>query len=363
MRESKKGKIALCHLLMKLCCRSAKASPEKRQRLATEEFSSILVYSTTALGDYMFNSPGLHAIRQRYPNAKITLVAHPKYTNLLTCRDDYDQVLFWNNKAGDIFSFVKQAKRLKPQLAVLLHSHMPYDILSAGLAGCEYIVRDNYAKPIGDMADWLVHGLDYYDEHVVARKMKLVSALGCATDNVDMVLPCDYQVQPKMAGRLRIGFQLGASTQVRCWPPEYYAQLAERLITTGSDTEIVLIGSREETHLAERLLQQLTPDIAARVISCVGKTTLPELLGVIGSMDLLVTGDTGPFHLAIALRVPTLSLFVTEDPRRSGPYQDRHLHQVIYLPFTDPRVTDKDEPLRAISPEYVYERVSEMTGR
>jgi len=345
---------------MKLFCRRSKVTTEKRQLLATQQFTSILVYSTTALGDYMFNSPGIHAIRLRYPQAKITLVAHPKYANLLTRRDDYDDVLFWNNKVSDMFKLVEEAKRIRPQLAVLLHSHMPYDILSAGLAGCQYIVRDNYAKPVGKMASWLVYGLDYFDEHVIARKMKLVSVLGCSTDNVDMVLPCEFQRLEKNASVRRIGFQLGASSKVRCWPPEYFAILAEKLIDKHGDIEIVLIGSEIETHLATDFLKQLDPVFAKKVINYVGKTTLPQLLGVIDSMDLLITGDTGPFHLAIALQVSTLSLFVTEDPRRSGPYQDPKLHKQIYLPVTDPRVTNLQEPLRAISPEYVYERLEHM---
>lgn len=360
MRESKKVKIGLCHFILKLFSRQSRASKEKRQALASEPFTRILVYSTTALGDYMFNSPALRAIRLRYPTAHITLVAHPKYASLLTRRDYYDDVLFWNNKVNSLRALLKQTKPLQPQLAVLLHSHMPYDIMSAALSGCQFIVRDNYAKPMGKMAHWLVYGLDHYDAHVIARKMKLVSALGCATDNVDMALPCEYVLAEKPAGTRRIGFQLGASTRIRCWPPEYYAQLASRLVASDANLDIVLIGSTEEIHLAESLLAQVDPAVAKKITSYVGKTTLPQLLGVIGSMDVLVTGDTGPFHLAIALKVATLSLFATEDPRRSGPYQDRQIHRQIYLPLTDPRVTDQHEPLRAVSTGEVFAQVSEM---
>lgn len=360
MRENKKFKIGLCDFFLSLFFRQAKSTPEKKNALASMTFDSILVYSTTALGDYMFNSPALRAIRQRYPQARITLVAHPKYQNLLTQRDFYDDVLFWTNKISDMLTLVKQAKRCKPQLAILLHSHLPYDITSAAMAGCRYIVRDNYAKPVGKMARWLTYGLDDYDEHVIARKMQLVAALGCATENVDMALPCRYEVQPKPEGTMRIGFQLGASTLIRCWPPEYYADLAQRLLAADERIEIVLIGSPQETPLAEALMKHVDAAFAGKIVSFVGKTTLPQLLGVIASMDLLVTGDTGPFHLAISLHVPTLSLFVTEDPRRSGPYQDRELHQNIYLPLSDPRVTDKEAPLRAITVDDVYHRVMSM---
>ncbi|MFK8258808.1 glycosyltransferase family 9 protein [Erwinia sp. AnSW2-5] len=360
MRESKKFKIGLSNFLLGLVCPQAKKNVEKQKKLRDIEFSSIFVYSTTALGDYMFNSPAIRAIRLRYPHAEITLVAHPKYQKLLTRRDDYDDVIFWTNKVSDMAHLVRLAKRKKPQLAVLLHSHMPYDIVSAALMGCQYIVRDNYAKPLGSMERWVTYGLDYFDEHVIARKMKLVSALGCAIDHVDMVLPCEPQPVEKIEGRQRVGFQLGASSRIRCWPPEYYAQLAECLIANNPNVEIILIGSAEEVHLAESFMVNIDASATGNITSYVGRTTLPQLLGVIGSMDLLVTGDTGPFHLAIALKIPTLSLFVTEDPRRSGPYQDKHIHQQIYLPLTDAKVTDKNEPLRAISTDYVYQMVNKM---
>lgn len=360
MRERKKFKIALCDFFLSLFFRQAKSTPEKKQALALEEFDSILVYSTTALGDYMFNSPALRAIRQRYPKAKITLIAHPKYQDLLKMRDFYDEVLFWTNKVSDMLTLVRQAKQYKPQLAILLHSHLPYDVASAAMAGCQYIVRDNYARPIGKLARWLVYGLDEFDEHVIARKMKLVSALGCSTENVDMALPCSYEIQPKPKGTIRIGFQLGASTLVRCWPPEHYAKLAQRLLSKDHRIEVALIGSAQETPLVDALLKHVDDMNVTRITSFVGKTTLPQLLGVIASMDLLVTGDTGPFHLAISLHVPTLSLFVTENPRRSGVYQDRSLHENIYLPLADPRITDKAVPLKAISIDMVYERVSRM---
>lgn len=362
MRENKKFKIGLYDFMLSLFFRRAKSTQEKKQALATAEFDNILVYSTTALGDYMFNSPALRAIRQRYPQARITLVAHPKYKHLLTTRDFYDDVLFWSNKVNDMLTLVKQARQRKPQLAILLHSHLPYDIVSAAMAGCEYIVRDNYAKPIGKMARWLVFGLDFFDEHVIARKMKLVEALGAQTDNTAMALPCSYESQPKQEGKIRVGFQLGASTRVRCWPPEYYAALAQKLLAKDDRVEIVLIGSEPEVLLADALMQNMDAASADRIVNFVGKTTLPQLLGVIASMDLLVTGDTGPFHLAISLHVPTISLFVTEDPRRSGPYQDRELHEYIYLPLSDPRVTDREAPLKAIAVEDVFDRVVRKLG-
>ncbi len=360
MRESKKRKIGVVDAWLSLFHRRSVSTEDKRNQLAEQEFRSILVYSTTALGDYMFNSPALRAIRQRYPAAHIVLVAHPKYKQLLTRRDFYDDVLFWNNKFGSLTGFTREAKRFSPELAVMLHSHLPYDVMSAAMCGCRYLVRDNYGKEVGKMSRWLTYGLDQFPGHIIGRKMELVSALGCDRNNVDMAVPCEYIPREKAAGTFRVGFQLGASTPNRCWPPRYFAELAGKIISQFPGSEIVLIGSPAETGLADQVLASADPGITSSITSYVGKTSLPELLGVISSMDILVTGDTGPLHLAIALKTPTLSLFVTESPESSGPYQDRHLHRYVYLPMSDPRVTDRQEPLNAIPVGDVFVLLKEL---
>ena len=357
MRESKRLKIRLADFWLRVLHGRAASSADKRQQLSEKKFRSILIYSTTALGDYMFNTPALRAIRQHYPTAHITLVAHPKYTQLLESREFYDSVIFWNNKVSTLPAFVKAAKVFSPELAVMLHSHVPYDILSAGMIGCEYLIRDNYSKSIGIMSRWLVYGLDELDVHIIRRKMQLVSELGCDISNSDMAVPCTYTTHPKDSSTKRIGFQLGASEKIRCWPPVFFSALAEKISKKYPNTEIVLIGSQAETELAHQVIQSAAPGVKGIIHNYVGKTTLPELLGIIDSMDVLVTGDTGPLHLAIALKTPTLSLFVTANPNYTGPYQDPHLHTCIYLPADDKRVTDNEEPLRAITVEEVYQEL------
>lgn len=169
MRESKKKKIGLVDLWLSLFHRHSLGTDEKRRQLAQRTFNSILVYSTTALGDYMFNSPALRAIRQRYPQAHIVLVAHPKYKQLLTRRDFCDDVLFWNNKFSTVTEFARRAKVFAPEMAIMLHSHLPYDVLSAAMSGCRYLVRDNYGKDIGRLSRWLTFGLDQCPGHIINR--------------------------------------------------------------------------------------------------------------------------------------------------------------------------------------------------
>ncbi|MNH42105.1 Glycosyltransferase family 9 (heptosyltransferase) [compost metagenome] len=77
-------------------------------------------------------------------------------------------------------------------------------------------------------------------------------------------------------------------------------------------------------------------------------------------MQVLVTGDTGPLHLAIALKTPTISLFVTANPQHTGPYQNSELHQVMNVSVDAQKLTtaQRRQPLSIITENEVFEKVT-----
>lgn len=319
------------------------------------EFCSIVIYSTTALGDFMFNTPAIRAIRQRYPQANITLVAGQVNHDLVKDYPLVDRVIFWNNKFKNLLPAVKEIRKTKPELAIILHGHLPYDIISAVMAKCQYILRDDYLTLPAGIDRW-VYSCSYgFSGHLIQRKLNLMQFIGASSSDIAMQIPCDYQPLPRDAQRFRVGFNIGASTPERCWPVAHFSALASRLIEDFEHIDIVLIGSASDRPLEQALLALLPEQVGSRVTSYIGKTSLPELVGVIASLDLLLTGDTGPLHLAVALRVPTLSLFVTSNPVFTGPYQDPDLHQ--FIDMSGEAINPTQPPLAVITVEQVYEMI------
>lgn len=297
-----------------------------------DTITSIVIYSTTALGDFMMNTPAIHALRQRFPQAYITLVAHPKFESFLEGGGDWDRIVYWNSKIKTVPQLVKALKnRGQPDLAVILHSHAPYDYLSAVMVGARYVFRDNYADNIDVMNRWLTNYTYGFKGHLIQRKLELVAPLGCDISSVEMKLPC--QVIKRAARKTNkkvIGFQMGASTPERCWPLENFAQVANTLLAANPESSITLIGGGGEMYLQQPFMEKVDVAFHSRIESLIGKTSLPELVSTINKFDVLITGDTGPLHLAVALKIPTISLFVTAEPSASGPYQDMELHRVLY---------------------------------
>lgn len=297
-----------------------------------KQFANIVIYSTTALGDFMMNTPAIHAVRQRFPEAFITLVAHQKFRDFMADGEDWDRVVYWNNKVNSLRALLNQLKEKgQPDLAIILHAHDPYDYLSAVMSGAKYIFRDNYADDFPWRDRWLTNYTYGFKGHLVQRKLELVAPLGCDISNVAMRVPrapAEKIVKPD--NQRVIGFQMGASSAERCWPAESFADVANTLLAENPQASVVLIGGPGEKHLESPFMDKVDPAFRDRIDSQIGKTTLPALVETINNFDVLLTGDTGPLHLAIALKVPTLSLFVTEEPYSSGPYQDTEIHQILY---------------------------------
>lgn len=323
---------------------------------AEMEFQRIAIYSTTALGDLMFNTPAIYALKQRYPNASFALVSSEKNRPLVAGSTWFDDVFYWDNKIRNAHRLIKSLRGFKPQLTVILHSYMPYDILCAVLSKTEYIIRDQYRVDNPLMNRWLNARSEFYDEHLIQRKLNMLTPLGCDNTASEMHIPVAFPAGVSNEGKFRIGFQMGASEAKRCWPVKHFAELAKLLGQTGN-YQIVLIGGPKELNLVNHFQQATGADIFAQVENKVGKTSLSELLTLIDGLDVLVTGDTGPLHLAIALKTATVSLYADANPKHTGPFQDMKCHIVMKL--SDLK-TESKQPLEKISSEAVSIEVMKL---
>lgn len=329
---SKQWKIWLAHACIGLYTVFRGRLWHKRPFDRNEAFDRIVVFSTTALGDFMFNTPAIRALRKKYPHSRITLVCNPRNGDLVDGWRCVDEVVYWDHKAKSLPMIIRRLRRSRPQMAITLHSKAPYDVVAAVLSGCDHVFKNIYEDEPTGMERWLT-GVTWTrgEAHIIQSKLDLVALLGCDTTNREMSVPVLPARSPS-SQKIIIGFQLGASQPLRCWPVERFVELAKALLRHSPDYEIALIGGDQEREAESCLLSRLTPQEKNRIRSHVGKTTLRGLLSVINSMQVLVTGDTGPLHLAIALKVRTVSLFATANPRKTGPYQDKHLHKVLYVP-------------------------------
>jgi len=109
----------------------------------------------------------------------------------------------------------------------------------------------------------------------------------------------------------------------RRWLPERFARLAAHF-SARQDLAVVLTGSPAEAEYTESVRQMITPELRPRVMNAAGALDFGEFLALIERADVLVTGDSGPLHLAVALGTPTVSVFGPCAPEAYRPLEGHH---------------------------------------
>ena len=166
-------------------------------------------------------------------------------------------------------------------------------------------------------------------------------------------------------GRL-IALHPGATNgNAKRWPLPYWSALAGRLRRDGAT--VVLVGGPEDRALARTIRDAAGGDI----LDVTGKTTLPELLALLERADALVSGDSGPLHLAVAVERPVVAIHGPTDPGESGPFRAARAAVLRHVLPCSPCYTLEavaDCPLghtlcqRLVSPDEVHRALAGVLG-
>ena len=123
----------------------------------------------------------------------------------------------------------------------------------------------------------------------------------------------------------------GGNWDPKRWPRENFSSLADRLMSDYG-VKVMITGARKDVGLAEEIKGQMKN---APIVTC-GKTTLKQLAALFERSRLVISNDTGPMHLAFAVKTPTLALFSPTDSKRCGPYGPTHARALQKPPSCTP---------------------------
>jgi lipopolysaccharide heptosyltransferase II len=166
------------------------------------------------------------------------------------------------------------------------------------------------------------------------------------------------QKWPQINGRRWIVLQPGARWLNKRWPVEHFADLSRRLAAKNGDLNFAILGGAEDESLG-RVIANAVP---GQCLDLTGKLSLPEMVEWIRLSELMVTNDTGPMHVAAALRKRVVALFGPTEPARTGPYGQIENTLQLDLPCV-PCMRSRCtyfkplECLRALSPAAAFDAV------
>lgn len=112
-----------------------------------------------------------------------------------------------------------------------------------------------------------------------------------------------------------VGIHVSGGRAIKQWPPDRFAEVGRRLIDEAGAT-LVLTGSRDDRPLVDTVKRELPPE---RTIDVAGDIDLLSLGAILERLDVLLTGDTGPMHLAHSVATPIVAVFGPSDPVRYAP--------------------------------------------
>jgi ADP-heptose:LPS heptosyltransferase len=174
--------------------------------------------------------------------------------------------------------------------------------------------------------------------HEVERGLDLVGAVGLATDETDLVLavPPDARAEaaallaargsPPAAERARplIVVHPGCSMPARTYPRDLYVAVIN-LLAARLGATIALTGAADECELVAWIYDRLDPAARCQAHPLAGVLSFAGLCALIAASDLTITNNTGPMHIAAAVKTPVVALFaLTNPPEQWGPWRVPH---------------------------------------
>lgn len=263
--------------------------------LKAENIKNILVIRNDRFGEFLLNIPAIRALKETYPQAKIILAVNSQVKDLAEAVEYADKVVIWNR------AFIKSLRRQGVDICVVLNPTKEAH-LAAFLAGIP--LRVGYNRKWGfllthKMPDKKGLGL----KHEIESNLELVNLIGAKTIDTSISLArLPVFNNPEYAGAVAV--HPYTSDAVKQWPIEQFSILIRKL-SEDFNCRVIIVGKNTPVFQNKEAFDSL----GRNVINLINRTSLLELAQILKKCRLLVTCDSGPMHLAVAVGVPVIALF------------------------------------------------------
>lgn len=305
----------------------------------------ILAIKFADLGDLLTITPALQALRAAYPASRIDLLAPPRSAHLLQGAPYIDNILRFDKFVFDSLDGLLNVPGLIRTIRFLIRLRAAgYDTLAifhhfttrwgtakfaalSGMSGATVRAGLENGRAwflthsLPDMGFGDRHEADYWLD--VAGLLGADSGRGWATTlplndkdrarAVHLLQNCDRK---NAAALVAVHPGVGSYSSARRWPVESFAGVVRALVEAHG-AFIVILGGPDDIETASSLECRITHK---RALNLAGKTTVHEMAAVIEQCDLLLSNDSGPMHIAVAVDTPVVAVFGPSNQRAWGPY-------------------------------------------
>lgn len=335
---------SLQQLVLQTVARVTKPFAADRRTSSRGDLSRILIIRPDHIGDILFTTPALRALRSKAPHAHLTYMVGPWAYAIVKENPHLDEIMvcpfpgFTRRPKKHILhpymllrNYSRSLQAQSFDVALILRFDHWWGAMLAYWAGIPR--RVGYALP--QMNPFLTEAAPHVSgRHEVEQNICIVAT--AVDDDIREVGPLEFSptkedlrsactlLTTTSANQSFVCLHPGAGAPVKLWRHDAFAELADT-ITQKHGVQIIITGSAGERDLAEGIAQRME----SNALVLAGQTSLGELGAVMGRCELVIGVDSGPLHLAVSQGVPTIHLFGPVDHRAFGPWGDPTKHLVV----------------------------------
>lgn len=311
----------------------------------------ILIINPFGIGDVLFTAPVIHTLKDAYPGLKIGYLCNRRTAGILRTnpfvdsvyeyeRDEFEafrrlSFFTWLKKHIGFLSRIK-AERFEAVLDFSLNSQFAF---FSWYAGIKKRIGYDFKK-----RGWLLtHKIDlasFQEKHIIEYYNALLKFLdlGKKYNQPELYLDskdlksAEETLRREIPGNAQLlvgivpgaGRSWGREAYFKHWPADRFAQVADKLVE-NYHAQIIILGDSAE----QEICRAVSSRMRNKPVDLCGKTNLGELSAIISRLNLVITNDGGPLHMAVALKVKTVSIFGPVDEMVYGPYPPSGRHIVV----------------------------------
>ena len=328
----------------------------------------ILLIRLSSLGDVVLTTPVIRAIRAHFPNAYIAMLVAKQSADVLRQNPHLNEIIQFNRFAkdkdtGEMLRIIRILRQRKFGLTFDFQRKFRTELLMFLSGASERVGK-------GRLCTTRVPERD--NKHATEHYFDLLHATGIPAENRQLELflteseRADVYHAFEEAGiaemQLKVGLFPGAGWKLREWMPERFAAIGDKLVR-HFNAQVIIFGGPKEVdlvHTVSKLMNEPATPFA-------GKLHIRQLAACIERCNLFLTNDTGPMHIAAAVRTPTVALFGPGNHIRFQPFGNLHTIIRYDVPCSPcKQFTDKCKDnicMKQITVDEVWDSICQMIER
>ena len=340
----------------------------RRDRLRHLQPGRVCLIKPSSLGDVVHALPLLASLRCHWPAAAISWVVNRGLRSLLDGHPDLDEVIPFDRDQvrphpraiAAMGKFLHELRQRRFDVTIDLQGLFRSGVMTAatgapvrvGLAAARegaplfYNVRVDAGSRETHAVDRLLRVAEVFG----AETRAIPTAVAFASDDLRWA-----RAALEAVPRPWVALNVGARWLTKQWPPASFAAVARRA-QADRGAGLILVGAPEDRPLVTAVRAGLAPGAVPPLDLC-GATTLPQLAALASLVDLFVSNDTGPLHLAAAAGAPCVGIYTCTSPTRTGPYGPKSVavQSCVWCAPSYRKACDRMECMAELTPGRVWD--------